>query len=133
MTFRSLVQAWEGSSSGYMPENGMGSYSRDPYDSRYGTDRYGSGAYEQPHEQSDDEGEEDEVRRAPHWQQSACLFIHRVLCCQDGTSGHLKVAALGLPVSHCRIGTLKFLTRTSASFLGLKEPAVAGRLGIKRA
>ena len=61
-----------------MQENGAGSYSRDPYDSRYNMDRYGSGVYEQPHEHSDDEGEEDEVRHTPHRQQSACLFIYRV-------------------------------------------------------
>ncbi len=63
-----------------MQENGVGSYSRDPYDSRYGMDRYGSGVYEQPHEHSDDEGEEDEVGRTPQRQQSACLvFIRRPL------------------------------------------------------
>ena len=95
----------------------MAGYSRDPYDSRYGMDRYGGGAYEQPHEHSDDEGEEDEVRHASHWQQSACLSIQSD--CQDGTSGHLKAAPLGLPVPNCQTGTLTHLTWNSASLLGV--------------
>ena len=64
-----------------MQENGLGTYSRDPYDSRHGMDRYGSGTYEQPHEHSDDEGDEDEVRHTPHRQQSACPVRPEVLEC----------------------------------------------------
>ena len=60
------AQGWNGSSSGYAQEDGMGRYGRDSYDARFGMDRYGSGGLEQPHEPTDDEADEEEVSRVAY-------------------------------------------------------------------
>ena len=57
-----FAQGWNGSSSGYMQDDGLGRYGRDSYDARYGMDRYGSGGLEQHHDEADDEADDDEVR-----------------------------------------------------------------------
>lgn len=74
------MQGWDGSS---MHDS---RYGRESYEGRYGMDRYGSGPFEQPHEPSDDDADEDEVS----------IFI----CCLHhisprlGILGHATVAAL---------------------------------------
>lgn len=55
-----LMQGRDGSSAGYMHENGLGRHGREGYDERY-MDPSGSSAYDPPHGHSDNELDEDDV------------------------------------------------------------------------